>query len=87
LKYANEAVLPFYILHQTVVVTLGFFIVQWTVPDGLKFFVILVGSFAISMCLYEFLVRRFNLLRFLFGMKPKQRGAMVVQPVLAEQGV
>jgi glucan biosynthesis protein C len=87
LKYTNEAVLPFYILHQTVVVTLGFFIVQWTVLDGLKFFVILVGSFAISMCLYEFLVRRFNLLRFLFGMKPKQRGAMVVQPVLAEQGV
>jgi hypothetical protein len=26
LKYANEAVLPFYILHQTVMVSIGYFI-------------------------------------------------------------
>jgi hypothetical protein len=87
LKYANEAVLPFYILHQTVIVTLGFFVVQWAIPDLLKFLIILSGSFVIVMCLYEFLVRRFNLLRFLFGMKPKQRSSMDVRSVLARQGV
>jgi hypothetical protein len=69
LKYANEAVLPFYILHQTVIVTLGYFIVRWPIPDWLKFFTILLGSFGVVMVLYEYLVRRINILRFLFGMK------------------
>jgi glucan biosynthesis protein C len=70
LKYANEAVLPFYILHQTVLLCVGYFVVQWAIPDLLKWATILVVSFVIIMTLYEFLVRRFNLMRFLFGMKP-----------------
>jgi hypothetical protein len=74
-------------LHQTVLVTLGYFVVQWAVPDGLKFIVILSGSFAISLGLYEFLVRRNNPLRILFGMKRRQHGATDVRSVLAEQGV
>lgn len=69
LKYANEAALPFYIIHQTVNVALGFFVVQRAIPDLLKYAVILVGSFAAIMGLYEFGVRRFNVMRFLFGMK------------------
>jgi glucan biosynthesis protein C len=69
LKYANEAVLPFYILHQTVIVTLGYAVVRWSIPDWLKFLLLLVISFALVMGLYEFLVRRINSLRFLFGMK------------------
>ena len=69
LRYANEAVLPFYILHQTVIVALGFFVVEWAIPDLLKFLFILSASFVIVMVLYESLVRRNNLLRFLFGMK------------------
>lgn len=70
LRYANEAVLPFYILHQTVIVILSYFIVGWAIPDLLKFMVVLLASFTVTMLLYEFLVRRFNLLRFIFGMKP-----------------
>lgn len=69
LKYANEAALPFYILHQTVVIILGFFVVQWDIPDLLKYAVILTGSFFVIMGIYEFGVRRFNPMRFLFGMK------------------
>ncbi len=69
LKYANEAVLPFYILHMSVIVCVGYFVVQWAVPDLLKWITILVLSFAIIMGLYEYLVRRVNVLRFLFGMK------------------
>ena len=69
LKYANEAVLPFYILHQTVIVILGYFVVGWALPSLLKFVFILSASFVIVIGVYEFLVRRYNLLRFLFGMK------------------
>ena len=45
LKYANEAVLPFYILHQTVIVTLGYFVVRGRSPTWLKFVIVLIGSF------------------------------------------
>jgi peptidoglycan/LPS O-acetylase OafA/YrhL len=78
-KYANEAVLPFYILHQTVLLCVGFFVVQWAIPDLLKWAIILVASFAIIMVLYEFLVRRFNVMRVLFGMKPLPK-APTAQP-------
>ena len=79
LKYANEAVLPFYIFHQTVLLCVGYFVVQWAIPDLLRWAIILVASFAVIMVLYEFLVRRFNAMRFLFGMKPRPR-VPAVQP-------
>ena len=79
LQYANQAVLPFYILHQTVIVCLAFIIVQWSIPDLLKFFITLCSSFLVTISLYEFLVRRYNLLRFLFGMKPLPKSP-VAQP-------
>jgi peptidoglycan/LPS O-acetylase OafA/YrhL len=69
LKYASEASLPFYILHQSVIVTVSYFVVQWAIPDWTKFITVIIVSFLIVMGLYEYLVRRFNLLRFLFGMK------------------
>jgi glucan biosynthesis protein C len=47
LKYANEAVLPFYILHQTVLLLIGYFVLQWTIPDPAKWPVIAVSSFAL----------------------------------------
>jgi hypothetical protein len=47
---------------------------------------ILVISFGIIMGLYEYLVRRINVLRFLFGMKviPKKKAVSAVEgPVAA----
>jgi glucan biosynthesis protein C len=79
LQYANEAVLPFYILHQTVIVVLGYFVVQWAIPGLLKWAIILGGSLAIMMVLYEFLIRRFNVMRFLFGLKWRSK-APAAQP-------
>ena len=79
LRYANEAVLPFYIFHQTVLLCVGYFVVQWDVPGLLRWAIILPSSFAIIMALYEFLVRRFNVMRFLFGMKLQSK-APVAQP-------
>ncbi|NIM95412.1 MAG: hypothetical protein GTO18_17080, partial [Anaerolineales bacterium] len=85
LKYANQAVLPFYILHYTVIVTLGYYIVQWAIPDGFKFAFILTSSFLVTVGLYEFLVRRSNFLRILFGMKPKKRQSADVRSTLVGQ--
>lgn len=73
LAYANEAVLPFYILHQNVLLWLGFFVVGWTVPDLVKYPLIMLPSFATIVLAYEYLVRRNDVLRVLFGMKPRRR--------------
>jgi len=69
LKYANEAVLPFYILHQTVIVVIGYFIADWRWTVFPKYLFLAGTSFIVIMILYEFAVKRVNLLRFLFGMK------------------
>ena len=69
LKYANAAVLPFYILHQTIIVIVGFFIASWDASVMVKYLIISVVSFTIIVALYEVLVRRVKVLRFLFGMK------------------
>jgi len=69
LRYANEAVLPFFILHQTVLLFTGYFVMTWEIHDVLKWAIVFTSSFIIIMALYELLVRKFDLLRFLFGMK------------------
>jgi glucan biosynthesis protein C len=73
LAYSGEAVLPFYILHQNVLLWVGFFVVNWAVPDLAKYLIITLSSLLIIMLLYEYAVRRANVLRFLFGMRPVRR--------------
>jgi len=68
-KYANEAVLPFYILHQTVILAIGYYIVRLHLPIAAKFFIIVTVSLVTILSLYDVLVKRINILRFLFGMK------------------
>ena len=70
LAYVGEAVLAFYILHQTILLVVGYFVVGWQIPDLLKWAIISVVSFTAIMLVYEFGIRRFNGTRFLFGMKP-----------------
>ncbi|MGA9047388.1 MAG: acyltransferase family protein [Dehalococcoidia bacterium] len=73
LSYANEAVLPFYILHQTVIISIGFYVVQWNMDPALKYLIIALASFTLIMAIYDLLVRRVNVLRFLFGMRPAKK--------------
>ena len=71
LGYANEAILPFYILHHTVIYIIGFYIIQWSSGVGTKFIMISMASFVAIMALYEIPVRRVSILRILFGMRIK----------------
>ncbi len=71
LRYAREASYPIYILHQTVIVVIAFFVVAWDASVAVKYIAILVAASAGTLLIYEFAVRRFNPVRFLFGMKPK----------------
>ncbi len=70
LQKANEGVMPFYILHQTVLLAVGVFVMTWDIHDAAKWAIVFCSSFVIILILQTLLVQRFDLLRFLFGMKP-----------------
>lgn len=69
LDYGQEAILPFYVFHQPVIVAIAFFAVTWTAAVGVKYLVILLFSLAITIGIYELFIRRFAPARTLFGVK------------------
>ena len=75
LRYTGRASYPYYILHQTVIVVIGFFVVQWAASVAVKYVLILVAAVVVTAALYELLAKRFNVTRFLFGMRPKKKPA------------
>jgi surface polysaccharide O-acyltransferase-like enzyme len=70
-KSLNELVLPFYILHQTILIILGFFIIQLEFGILIKYLLIISSSF-VCIFLLLLIIREENTLRFLFGMKMKE---------------
>lgn len=70
LTHASELVLPFYVLHQTVILTVGYPVMRWPIPDVVKWAIAALASLLVTSGLCV-LVRRFTLLRALFGMKAR----------------
>lgn len=79
-RYGQEAILPFYLLHQPVIWVIAFYVVQWEAGVTVKMLIVMLASFAVTMCMYELVVRRVPPLRALFGMKGPARRT-VTQPV------
>ncbi|WP_128548534.1 acyltransferase family protein [Larkinella soli] len=81
LPHLNEAVYPFYILHQTVIVCIGYFVLKTNpgVLDG--FLIISFASLFTSIALYLLFIRPFTLTRLLFGLKTDSRST-IKQPSL-----
>lgn len=73
LNYANEAVYPFYILHQTVTIILAFYLMNLGWGLAAKFSILAVGTFATCLLLYDLLIRRWKIIRPLFGLKNRGR--------------
>jgi len=69
LKYGGEMIMPFFLLHQPVIIVISYYVVQWDVNLWAKLLVVVLGSFLISVGLYELLFKRIRVLRRLFGMK------------------
>lgn len=81
LNYLNQAVYPFYILHQTVIVILAYYITR-SAGDTviMKYIFTVVVTLFITMGIFHFFVKPYPVIRFLFGMKPsnsvKKKGAV-----------
>lgn len=82
LSYTAEASYPFYILHQTVIVAVAFYIVRLPWGTAPKFVAIMAAATALTLAGYE-VVRRVPALRFLFGMKPKRKLAAAPESAAA----
>jgi glucans biosynthesis protein C len=73
LQYANQAVYPFYILHQTIIVAIGYYVVQLNIPIAGKIAMLVIATFILLYLIYRMLIRPFILTRILYGLKPKQK--------------
>lgn len=67
--YLNEASYPVYILHQTIIMLIGHFVVRWPLGVWPKFFIIISVATFLIWLIYEIGVRRIVIMRILFGMK------------------
>jgi hypothetical protein len=65
----NEGVMPFYILHQPVLLCIGYFVITWQIHAAAKWMIVFIGSFIVIIALYMLFIRKFEFMRFLFGMK------------------
>lgn len=68
-KTANEAIYPFYLLHQPVIIAVGYYIHPVVMPVVLKMIILTVLSFMITIAIYRVLIKPFNITRFMFGLK------------------
>jgi peptidoglycan/LPS O-acetylase OafA/YrhL len=73
LQYGREASYPFFMIHQPVIIFIAFYAVQWEVALLIKLLVVVIGSLAVSLGLYELFIRRINPVRALLGMKPLKK--------------
>lgn len=74
LRRASQIAYPFYIFHQTVIVIVAYFVVQWPSPVLVKFLAITGLSLPISWLLAE-AVALTPVTRAMFGVKPARRPA------------
>ena len=74
LETSNELVLPFYILHQSIIVAVAFYVVSLDLIVIEKFLLIVLTSFPIMVALL-YPITKVNVLRFLFGMRMKNRSS------------
>jgi glucan biosynthesis protein C len=87
LLYFGEASYPVYILHQTVIVAIGFYVVGWEAGILAKYVLTTITAYIATFTIYELLIRRFNAIRFLFGMRPKRKLAKGELEGILQSGV
>jgi len=73
LSYLTEAIFPYYILHQTLIVVVGFWLIPYALPAGIEAAVV-VGVTVLGCVLGYEVIRRVPPLRPLFGLPLRQKG-------------
>lgn len=71
LPYATENIFPWYVLHQTVIIVIAYWLVPLRLGPVVEPVLVIVGTFAACFALNEYVIARVGLLRPLFGLKPR----------------
>jgi len=85
LSWARDASYPIYILHQTVIILIGYFVIRQPWAPWTKYWVVAASTLVTCVLLYEFLVRRVSVLRFAFGMKRHAPKVVSYSPALTTE--
>lgn len=72
LRWARDASYPVYILHQTVIIVIAYFVIRQPWTPWTKYWLVLSTTVVVCVAMYA-AIRRVALLRFLFGMKPERK--------------
>ncbi len=83
-RYASEAAMPFYLLHMTFSVVTGYFVIQLNAPVTVKYPLIVLVATCLTLLVYE-LVRRWNVSRWLFGMRLIKKEMLVASNAKLER--
>lgn len=70
LSYMTEAIFPWYILHQTLIVMAGYWLTRQGVATGVELAALTIATFGGCYLINEYAIRRFKYIRPLFGLKP-----------------
>jgi glucan biosynthesis protein C len=73
LAYATDAILPVYLMHQTVLVVGAYELSVTSWPVSIALPSLIVMSFGVPLLVYHLIIRRVPFLRFLFGVKALTR--------------
>jgi glucan biosynthesis protein C len=65
----SKLIMPFYLFHNTLLIIIGFFIVQLTLPIFVKFLIICMGTILWYALIHILLIKPFPKLQFLLGTK------------------
>ena len=69
LRWARDASYPVYILHQTVIIAIGYYVIQEAWAPWIKYWIVLSSTLLSCVVIYQFCIRRFTITRLIFGMK------------------
>ncbi len=67
-RYLTDAIFPYYIVHQTVIIMIAHALRDHDLPAGLEAGIVIAGTLALCALTYE-IVRRVAVLRPLFGLR------------------
>jgi len=83
LAWARDASYPIYILHQTVIIMIAWFVIRQPWAAWTKYWVVLGATLLVCVLTYEYLLRRVAFLRLAFGIKSRQAAGLRVAPTAA----
>jgi hypothetical protein len=69
LKYSKQATLPFFLIHHPIIIVIAFYVVQLNTSMVIKLLSVMVGSFIITLGIFELLIKRISILANLLGVK------------------